>query len=332
MKAAMTPLLSVSNLQTHFETPHGVVQAVNDVSFQLKKGEILGIVGESGSGKSVMAQSLMRVVPETNLCKTSGKINFNGIDLMNLTPNQMREIRGASISMVTQNPSTSLNPVFTVEDQLLETLKFHPQDQIKNPRERMLQLMTEVQLPNPELVAKRYPFQLSGGMKQRIAIAMALMCEPELLIADEPTTALDVTIQAQLLELIKSIRNTHGTSIILITHDLGVVAQLCDTVGVMYAGQLVEYNTVEEIFQNPRHPYTKALLDSNPVFGKKQSSLKAMKGQPPQLSKLGAGCSFADRCEQALPLCHQTQTDLIRLGEFYHHRCSVSTLTGVANL
>ena len=332
MKTAMTPLLSVSNLQTHFKTPHGIVQAVNDVSFQLKKGEILGIVGESGSGKSVLAQSLMRVVPETNLCKASGEINFNGIDLMNLTPNQMREIRGASISMVTQNPSTSLNPVFTVEEQLLETLKFHPQDQIKNPRKRMLQLMTEVQLPNPELVAKRYPFQLSGGMKQRIAIAMALMCEPKLLIADEPTTALDVTIQAQLLELIKSIRNTHGTSIIVITHDLGVVAQLCDTVGVIYAGQLVEYNTVEEIFQNPRHPYTKALLDSNPVFGNKQSSLKAMKGQPPQLTKLGAGCSFADRCEQALPLCHHTPTDLIRLGEFYYHRCSVPTLDGVANL
>ena len=328
----MQTLLSVANLQTHFETPQGVVQAVNDVSFQLKKGEILGIVGESGSGKSVMAQSLMRVVPESNLSKISGEVYFNGIDLMTLSPKQMQNVRGSSIAMVTQNPSTSLNPVFTVQDQLLETLKFHPQQKFKNPKERMLQLMTEVQLPSPELIAKRYPFQLSGGMKQRISIAMALMCEPELLIADEPTTALDVTIQAQILELIKNIRNTHGTSIIFITHDLGVVAQLCDTVGVMYAGQLVEYNTVEEIFKHPRHPYTQALLASNPVFGKKQTSLKAMKGQPPQLTQLGAGCAFADRCEQALPLCHHSKTNLIRLENHYHHRCSIPTLSGLPSL
>jgi oligopeptide/dipeptide ABC transporter ATP-binding protein len=227
--------------------------------------------------------------------------------------------------MVTQNPSTSLNPVMTVGDQMLETMRFHPDRMPSDARirDRMLTLMNEVQLPTPAAIAKRYPFQLSGGMKQRIAIAMALMCDPELLIADEPTTALDVTIQAQILELIRNARRVHGTSVIFITHDLGVIAQLCDTVAVMYAGKIIEYNTVQEIFRTPRHPYTQGLLESNPVFGKTKKTLHAMQGQPPDLATLGDGCAFAPRCPRALVACRERPPQRVALGDHFHHACAV---------
>ncbi len=346
----MTKLLQITNLHTHFSTPRGVVKAVNGVTLQLAKGEILGIVGESGSGKSVMAQSLTRVVAEANRLRADGSVVFDGEELMNLQPEAMRRIRGARIAMITQNPSTSLNPVFTVGAQMLETLRFHPERlQVRpdtnlapavhgtgrgaspqSPRQRMLELLNEVQLPAPASVARRYPFELSGGMKQRIAIAMALMCEPELLIADEPTTALDVTIQAQILELIRNARRQHGTSVIFITHDLGVIAQLCDTVAVMYAGKIVEYNTVKEIFRRPLHPYTQGLLASNPVFGKRKQALQAMTGQPPDLAKLGSGCAFAPRCPQALQSCHVEAPATIGIQAHFYHACPLSANSQVA--
>jgi len=321
----MDTLLRVENLHTHFNTPRGVVKAVNGVDLQLRKGEILGIVGESGSGKSVMAQSLLRVVSKANRTRLDGKVEFAGADLMQFSEEGMRQVRGARIAMVTQNPSTSLNPVMTVGDQMLETMRFHPDRVPSNARirDRMLALMNEVQLPTPASIARRYPFQLSGGMKQRISIAMALMCEPELLIADEPTTALDVTIQAQILELIRHARRVHGTSVIFITHDLGVIAQLCDTVAVMYAGRIVEYNTVDEIFRIPRHPYTRGLLESNPVFGKKKKILHAMNGQPPDLAALGAGCAFAPRCSMALAACHAVPPRKGVIRDQFYHACAL---------
>ena len=330
---AMSDLLRVDHLHTHFATPRGVVKAVNGVQLRLARGEILGIVGESGSGKSVMAQTLMRVVPPSNRARMDGSVHFDGTDLMTLSPEDMRKVRGARMAMVTQNPSTALNPVFTLGSQMLETLRFHPDRRQSgvSPQQRMLTLMNEVQLPAPGAIAGRYPFQMSGGMKQRVAIAMALMCEPELLIADEPTTALDVTIQAQILELIRNARRRHGTSVIFITHDLGVIAQLCDTVAVMYAGRIVEFNTVGEIFRQPRHPYTQGLLASNPIFGKKKVALHAMKGQPPDMAKLGAGCSFAPRCPKAVATCHLQAPTSVAIDARFYHACPVANEVGAVS-
>ena len=307
-------LLNVENLHTHFTTPRGLVKAVNGVDIRLEKGEILGIVGESGSGKSVMAQSLMRVVPKAKRVRMDGRIVFSGVDLMRISESDMRKVRGARISMVTQNPSTSLNPVLTVGQQLLETMRFHPEQARSESqmRERMLSMMNEVQLPTPSVIAQRYPFQLSGGTKQRIAIAMALMCGPELLIADEPTTALDVTIQAQILNLLYRR-----------VHDLGVGAQLCDTVAVMYGGKIVEYNSVKEIFGNPRHPYSQGLLASNPVFGRAKKQLHAMSGQPPDLATLQDGCAFAPRCSIALADCYINPPKKIHIAGDFQHMCSI---------
>ena len=322
----MDSLLQVDQLSTHFRTPRGLVKAVDGVDLRLRKGEILGIVGESGSGKSVMAQSLLRVVPKSNLARSDGRVLFDGTDLMHLNEEGMRRVRGARIAMVTQNPSTSLNPVLTVGAQLMETMRFHP-DRSPDPsrlQERMLAMMHEVQLPNPAAIAQRYPFQLSGGMKQRISIAMALLCEPEILIADEPTTALDVTIQAQILDLIRSLRQAHGTSVIFITHDLGVVAQLCDSVAVMYGGKVIEYNTASEIFRRPRHPYTQGLLQSNPVFGNTRSRLHAMPGQPPDLAALGPGCAFAPRCSKAQHSCLTTSPSATIIDGHFRHLCPVA--------
>ena len=329
----MDSLLQVDQLSTHFRTPRGLVKAVDGVDLRLRKGEILGIVGESGSGKSVMAQSLLRVVPKSNLAHSDGRVLFDGTDLMHLNEEGMRRVRGARIAMVTQNPSTSLNPVLTVGAQLMETLRFHPDRSPDQSRfkERMLAMMHEVQLPNPAAIAQRYPFQLSGGMKQRISIAMALLCEPEILIADEPTTALDVTIQAQILDLIRSLRQAHGTSVIFITHDLGVVAQLCDSVAVMYGGKVIEYNTASEIFRHPRHPYTQGLLQSNPIFGNTRSRLHAMPGQPPDLAALGPGCAFAPRCSQAQQSCLTTSPSATLLDGHFRHLCPVAETQGAAS-
>ena len=328
--AGTAPLLEVEGLRTHFSTPRGVVRAVDGVNLRVERGEILGIVGESGSGKSVLAQSILRVIPPQQLQQADGQVRFDGQDLMKLDEPAMRRLRGARIAMVTQNPSTALNPVFTVRSQMLETLRFHPDRRRDgaDARTRMLTLLAETRLPAPERIARSYPFQLSGGMKQRVAIAMALMGEPDLLIADEPTTALDVTIQAQILELFRQVRRDHGTAVILITHDLGVVARLCDTVAVMYAGRIVEYNRTGPLFKSPQHPYTRGLLASNPIFGQPRPSLTAMPGQPPDLLALPAGCAFAPRCSQARPSCQEAEPGVVTLGAPFHHRCPVQAQAG----
>ena len=319
------PLLEVSGLHTHFRTARGVLRAVDGVDLRVGRGEILGVVGESGSGKSVLAQSIVRVNAPSQLQRADGSIRFDGMELMGLDEHAMRRLRGARIAMVTQNPSTALNPVFRIDSQMLETWRFHPdrRPQGTHARQRMLDLLAEVQLPAPERIARSYPFQLSGGMKQRVAIAMALMGEPELLIADEPTTALDVTIQSQILELIRNARRDHGTAVILITHDLGVVARLCDTVAVMYAGRIVEYNRTRELFSRPVHPYTQGLLASNPVFGRRHDRLAAMPGQPPDLLALSEGCAFAPRCSHARESCRREVPALVPGPGGFHHRCPV---------
>ncbi len=321
------PLLELEHLRTHFATPLGVLRAVDGVSLRVNRGEILGIVGESGSGKSVLAQSILRVVPGAPFALSDGTVRFDGLDLMRLDPHAMRRVRGARIAMVTQNPSTALNPVLTIRAQMLEALRLHPERGVPGGRSaesRMLELLAEVRIPAPARVARSYPFQLSGGMKQRVAIAMALMAEPELLIADEPTTALDVTIQAQILELIRHVRHTHGTAVILITHDLGVVARLCDTVAVMYAGRVVEYTRASELFARPMHPYTRGLLASNPVFGQRREVLAAMPGQPPDLLAMPPGCAFAPRCGDTREACHRETPPWIPLEPAFGHRCPVS--------
>jgi peptide/nickel transport system ATP-binding protein len=308
-----------------------VLRAVDNVSLRVARGEILGIVGESGSGKSVLAQSIVRVIPPSQLELAGGDVRFDGIDLMGLDAEGLRRLRGARIAMVTQNPSTALNPVFQVKSQMLETWRFHPDRRRSgvDPEKRMLELLAEVQLPDPERVARSYPFQLSGGMKQRVAIAMALMGDPDLLIADEPTTALDVTIQAQILELIRAVQRLHHMSVILITHDLGVVARLCDTVAVMYAGRIVEYRQTQELFDDPAHPYTRGLLASNPVFGRRRKTLAAMPGQPPDLLALPAGCSFAPRCDQAQDSCRWERPQPVFLPGGFFHRCPLASQAGV---
>jgi len=316
-------VLEVDGLKTYFDTSRGLVKAVDGVSFSLHRGETLGIVGESGSGKSVTAFSLLRALPGLSGRTVAGRVMFHGENLLTLSEEQMRRIRGGRISMICQNPNTSLNPVFTIGEQLRETVAFHADGKLTDAsvRERVLRWLGEVQLPAPEVQAKRYPFQMSGGMKQRVAIAMALICEPEILVADEPTTALDVTIQAQILRLLRGVRDRHGTSILFITHDLGVVAQLCDTVAVMYAGRVVEYNDIKALFDRPRHPYTAGLMRSNPVFGSRQDSLHAMEGQPPDLIALSKGCAFASRCPQAGPRCREEAPPKVAIDDRHFFVC-----------
>jgi|APGre2960657373_1045057.scaffolds.fasta_scaffold00516_11 oligopeptide/dipeptide ABC transporter ATP-binding protein len=326
-------LLEVEDLKTHFDTRHGIVKAVDGVSFTLQRGEKLGIVGESGSGKSVTAFSLMRALPGLTGKTVAGRVLFDGIDLLTLPQEQMRRIRGGRISMICQNPNTSLNPLFTVGEQLRETVRFHTTGKVDSAElnERMLQSLREVQLPAPDVLAGRYPFQMSGGMKQRVAIAMALICGPDILVADEPTTALDVTIQAQILRLLREVQERHGTSIIFITHDLGVVAQLCDTVAVMYAGRVVEYNDIHSLFRQPRHPYTAALLKSNPVFGSRQSVLHAMQGQPPDLVALPKGCAFVARCPQAHARCRDEPPPKVAIDKKHFFVCWLKDGAGGAH-
>jgi len=296
---AAQPILSVRNLTTSFKTDDGVVTAVERASFDLLAGESLGIVGESGCGKTVTSKSIMRLLPEhTSFFSPESEIHFDGRDLTRLSQSQMRSVRGDRIAMIFQEPMTALNPVFKVGWQIDEALKYHTDLNRRERRERTLEMLRLVEIPNPEKRIDEYPHQLSGGMRQRVMIAMALCCEPEILIADEPTTALDVTIQAQILRLMDELKQKTGTSIILITHDLGVVAQVCDRVLVMYAGQIVEAAPVRDIFHRPQHPYTKALLESIPQSGKRQHGqrLPAIAGVVPSLFELPSGCRFHDRC------------------------------------
>lgn len=291
-------LLDVQNLKTRFQTDDGSFYAVDDVSFTVKKGQTLGIVGESGCGKSVTSLSVMRLIQKPGTIE-SGKVFFKGQNLLEKSDENMRSIRGNEMAMIFQEPMTSLNPVFTIGDQIEEAVLLH-QKQLskKQARERAIDMLRIVGIPAPEKRFFEYPHQLSGGMRQRVMIAMAISCNPELLIADEPTTALDVTIQAQILDLMRKLQKEFNAGMILITHDLGVVAEMCQDVAVMYAGRIVEFGTAEDIFYRPKHPYTRGLLDSIPHFetGQKLERLKTVKGMVPSLYNLPKGCRFADRC------------------------------------
>lgn len=289
-------VLGVTGLKTQFFTESGVVQAVDDVSFHVRRGEVLGIVGESGCGKSVTSLSIMRLISDPGRI-VQGSIVFDGEDLVKLSEKKMLDIRGNRISMIFQQPQSSLNPVFRIGDQLAESLQIHKNMDKKESLARAVELLRTVGIPEPESRVKAYPHEMSGGMAQRVMIAMALSCEPELLIADEPTTALDVTIQAQILDLMRNLRSQTDTAIILITHDLGVVAEMCDRVNVMYAGRIVEKAPVEDLFASPKHPYTAALIGSTPVLGQADKELVTIPGSVPNLITLPQGCKFAPRCE-----------------------------------
>ncbi|MCC6276799.1 MAG: ABC transporter ATP-binding protein [Oligoflexia bacterium] len=309
----MNPILEVKNLRTKFTTHDGSFYAVDDISFKVYEGKTLGLVGESGCGKSVSSLSVMRLIPSPPGVIESGEIIFKGRDLLKLSMDEMRSIRGNQIGMIFQEPMTSLNPVFTIGDQIEESLKLHKKDLSgKQIRERAIDMIRLVGIPSPEKRFFDYPHQLSGGMRQRVMIAMALSCSPDLLIADEPTTALDVTIQAQILELIKKLQTELNTAMILITHDLGVVAETCHEVAVMYAGKIVEYGTVEEIFNSPQHPYTKGLLNSVPHFetGSRRKKLETIPGIVPSLVNLPPGCRFSDRCGFKTDICSKQEPKL----------------------
>lgn len=308
----MDPVLRVENLRTAFQTERGLLEAVAGINFQLFKGKTLGLVGESGCGKSVTSLSIMRLIPTPPGKILGGKIWYGGKDLLKLTEPEMRKIRGNKISMIFQEPMTSLNPVFTVGNQITEAIKLHqklPRSEIKNKAIEMLKL---VKIPAPERRIDEYPHQMSGGMRQRVMIAMALSCKPDILIADEPSTALDVTIQAQILELLTELQEKLGMSILLITHDLGVVAETADEVAVMYAGKIVEYASVDEIFHHPMHPYTVGLLNSVPKYGEEKTHerLETIPGIVPDLLSLPPGCRFQDRCPLVNDLSREAEPEL----------------------
>ena len=295
-------LLEVKNLRTSFFTDAGEVKAVNDVSFFLDRGKVLGIIGESGSGKSVTAYSIMQILAGTGKI-VGGSIKFDGKELVGIDEKEMKTVRGNKISIIFQDPMTSLNPTYTIGKQLMEPIMLHTNRTRKQARARAIEMLRLVNINEPEKRMKQYPFELSGGMRQRVMIAMALACEPDILIADEPTTALDVTIQAQILELMSDLQKELGMAIILITHDLGVVAQMCDEVIVMYAGSICEQGTADEIFYNPRHEYTKGLMRSIPTADTAGRKLQPITGTPIDLLNMPKGCPFAPRCDAAMKVC-----------------------------
>jgi oligopeptide/dipeptide ABC transporter ATP-binding protein len=317
-------ILEVKNLKTHFFTEAGSVKAVDSVDLVVKRGEVLGLVGESGCGKSVTSLSIMRLVGQPGRI-VAGEIFFDNEDLLKLPEKQMVKIRGNRISMIFQQPQSSLNPVFRVGDQLSEAISLHQDVSKEEAQERSIELLRMVGIPEPKSRARAYPHELSGGMAQRVMIAMALACVPELLIADEPTTALDVTIQAQILDLMRNLRTKMDTAIILITHDLGVVAEMCDRVNVMYAGRIVEEAGVVELFKSPKHPYTEALIGSTPVLGETDKELTTIPGSVPNLIDLPAGCKFAPRCEarieHGLERCTEEEPQLKEIEPNHWVRC-----------
>jgi len=315
-------LLKIEKLQTHFKTDNGVVKAVDGVELDIKKGEIVGLVGESGSGKSVTCLSIMKLIPQPPGFFPGGKIIFNGKDLMQASAKEMRKIRGNDISMIFQDPMSSLNPFLRIETQLTEVVKLH---QGKTHREAVtmaIDILERVGISNAPRRIRQYPHQLSGGQRQRVMIAMALLCKPELLIADEPTTALDVTIQAQILKLMKELNHDLGTSIIMITHALGVVAGMSDRVVVMYGGKMVEKASTQDLFETPAHPYTKALLHGIPRLDVgKQDKLEPIPGNPPDLSQLPGGCTFHPRCAEVIDKCKTHYPDVVHIDQERRAAC-----------
>ena len=315
-------ILQVKNLKTYFYTSDGIVKAVDDVSWELKEGEVIGLVGESGCGKSVTALSILRLIPEPPGKIVDGEILFKGRNLLPLSLEEMRKIRGNEISMIFQEPMTSLNPVFTIGAQIVEAIQLHQKLSKKDALRKAVEMLKLVGIPSPEKRIKEYPHEISGGMKQRAMIAMALSCNPKILIADEPTTALDVTIQAQILDLMLKMKEEFHASIVLITHDLGVIAEMANKVVVMYAGKVMEHADVMSIFENPLNPYTQGLLNSLPKSGTAhKQKLNTIPGIVPSLYDLPKGCNFFPRCSHVMDVCQQSEPELIEVGEGHFSRC-----------
>jgi peptide/nickel transport system ATP-binding protein len=333
-RAVDKELLSVERLSTTFFTRDGHVPAVRNVSFRVRRGEVLGLVGESGSGKSITARSIIGLVPPPGRI-VDGRIMFKGRDLVDATPKQLRAIRGAEMSMVLQEPMSSLNPLLTIGDQVAEMFTGHPhrRPEGKSVNEAVVDILRRVHIPDPLRRQSEYPMHFSGGMRQRVAIAMAAALSPDLIIADEPTTALDVTIQAQMLDLLLELRDQLGTGMLFITHDMGVVAQICDSVAVMYAGQIVEYTDVFTLFERPSNPYTQALLRSLPTLDERRDRLPSIAGHPPDIMTLGTGCPFADRCEHVFDRCRVEDPPLFQVSAkpVVHSRCWLHEDTAVRN-
>lgn len=315
-----SPILEVKSLRTTFSSDFGTIPVVNEIDFHVNAHEVLGIVGESGCGKSVTSLSIMGLIPTKN-GKVEGEILYNGENIAQSSEKRMRKIRGNDIAMIFQEPMTSLNPVFTIGEQLIEAIKIHWKWPKKRAREHAVQMLKKVGLPRAELLIKEYPHQLSGGMRQRVMIAMAMICEPKLLIADEPTTALDVTIQAQILDLMKKLNNETDTAIIMITHDLGVVAEMCQRVIVMYSGKIVEEGDVRSIFKNPKHPYTIGLIQSVPDMRGKKNRLFSIPGNVPKPGSIEVGCHFAPRCPYANERCKYETPPLFAFDNGQKVRC-----------
>ena len=314
-------LLDIKNERLSFFTPAGEVKALNDVSFSMKQGEVLGIVGESGSGKSVTAYSLMGLTAFPGKL-IGGTLHFNGHEVEKMSEKEFRKMRGEEVSIIFQDPMTSLNPVYTIGNQIEEMVRLHTDKDKKQARERAKELLELVGINEPEKRLKQYPHELSGGMRQRVMIAIAMSCDPKLLIADEPTTALDVTIQAQILELMMELREKMGMSIIMITHDLGVVANMCEKIAVMYAGKIVEYGTTDEIFYNPQHEYTKGLINSIPKLNQKEKErLVPIEGSPVDMLNPPAGCPFAPRCRSCMKICLREMPPRTELSDTHYTQC-----------
>jgi oligopeptide transport system ATP-binding protein len=320
----LTPLLSVRNLHTHFFTDHGIVKAVNGISYDLHEGETLGIVGESGCGKSISAFSILGLIPNPPGKIVNGEILFEGTDLLQLSEKEMCSVRGNQIAMIFQEPMTSLNPVLTIGHQVMEPMELHQRIGKTQAIQECIRLLKNVQLSEPEARMNSFPHQLSGGMCQRVMMAMGMSCNPKLIIADEPTTALDVTIQAQLLELMKNLTRDNHTALILITHNLGIVARYADRVLVMYAGRIVEKATAKELYSSPRHPYTMGLLASVPRLDQDiQTTLSPIEGQPPDLMNLPNGCAFHPRCKYRIPRCFTESPELEIISDNHEKACWV---------
>lgn len=324
MSENTTHLLSVKDLHTSFTTDHGEVQAVNGVSFNLDAGKVLGIVGESGSGKSVTAYSIMQILADNGRI-TSGEILYKGEDISRWGESKMQDFRGKCCSIIFQDPMTSLNPVFTIGSQIAEAVLLHTKSSKHEAMEKALEMLKLVGINEPEKRLKQYPYELSGGMRQRVMIAMALACEPDILIADEPTTALDVTIQAQILELMQSLQQKLGMAIIMVTHDLGVIAEMCDEIVVMYGGRFCERGTADEIFYNPRHEYTRGLLRSIPNITNMKERLVPISGTPINMLNMPKGCAFCARCDKAMKICLEQVPEERIINESHRASCWINT-------
>lgn len=331
MSENTTHLLSVKDLHTSFTTDHGEVQAVNGVSFNLDAGKVLGIVGESGSGKSVTAYSIMQILADNGRI-TSGEILYKGEDISRWGESKMQDFRGKCCSIIFQDPMTSLNPVFTIGSQIAEAVLLHTKSSKHEAMEKALEMLKLVGINEPEKRLKQYPYELSGGMRQRVMIAMALACEPDILIADEPTTALDVTIQAQILELMQSLQKKLGMAIIMVTHDLGVIAEMCDEIVVMYGGRFCEQGTADEIFYNPRHEYTRGLLRSIPNITNMKERLVPISGTPINMLNMPKGCAFCARCDKAMKICLEQVPEERIINEYHRASCWINTRDNIGTV